>query len=104
MAKPNPDTHCTTCGEPLSLFGHCWQHDYPPMDPKQDPPIPVHLNEQRLPHGLRRNSLGDVIDESDGVTLEQCEHCGDWCLPDEVHAVHGCVCDCCAPRLGILRA
>jgi hypothetical protein len=33
---PNPETHCTTCGEPLSLFGHCWQHDYPPMDPAQD--------------------------------------------------------------------
>jgi hypothetical protein len=31
-----PDTHCTTCGELLSLFGHCRQHDYPPMDPKQD--------------------------------------------------------------------
>jgi hypothetical protein len=33
---PNPETHCTTCGEPLSLFGHCWQHDYPPMEPAQD--------------------------------------------------------------------
>jgi len=37
MPQPlNPDTHCTACGEPLSVFGHCWQHDYPPMDPKQD--------------------------------------------------------------------
>jgi hypothetical protein len=33
---PNPETHCTTCGEPLSTYGHCWQHHYPPMDPKQD--------------------------------------------------------------------
>jgi len=33
---PNPDTHCETCGEPLSIHGHCWQHHYPPMDPKQD--------------------------------------------------------------------
>jgi hypothetical protein len=35
---PNPDTHCTTCGEPLSEFDHCWQHHYPPMDPAQDKP------------------------------------------------------------------
>jgi hypothetical protein len=33
---PNPDTHCITCGEPLSIFYHCWQHHYPPMDPAQD--------------------------------------------------------------------
>jgi hypothetical protein len=33
---PNPDTHCITCGEPLSIFYHCWQHDYPPMDPRDD--------------------------------------------------------------------
>jgi hypothetical protein len=29
----NPNTHCTTCGELLSPYGHCWQHQYPPMDP-----------------------------------------------------------------------
>jgi hypothetical protein len=32
----NPDIHCLQCGEPLSLSGHCWQHGYPPMDPKQN--------------------------------------------------------------------
>lgn len=32
----NPDTHCTSCGEPLSEYDHCWQCHYPPMDPKQD--------------------------------------------------------------------
>jgi hypothetical protein len=36
MQALNPDTHCQACGEPLSLYGHCWQHDWPPMDPKQD--------------------------------------------------------------------
>jgi hypothetical protein len=33
---PNPGTHCTSCGEVLSIYGHCWQCEYPPMDPKQD--------------------------------------------------------------------
>jgi hypothetical protein len=61
------------------------------------------LNEQGLPLGLYRNGNGDVVDTTDGTTLEQCEHCGEWCLPDEVHPVHGCVCDCCAPRLNIIR-
>lgn len=36
MPTPNPETHCPTCGEPLSEFHHCWQCHYPPMDPKQD--------------------------------------------------------------------
>jgi hypothetical protein len=35
---PNPDTHCPECHEPLSEFGHCWQHHWPPMDPAQDKP------------------------------------------------------------------
>jgi hypothetical protein len=34
--QPNPDTHCTRCGEVLSEYHHCWQCHYPPMDPKQD--------------------------------------------------------------------
>jgi hypothetical protein len=34
--QPNPDTHCTSCGEVLSLYHHCWSCDYPPMDPAQD--------------------------------------------------------------------
>ena len=34
--QPNPDTHCPECHEPLSEYGHCWQHHWPPMDPKQD--------------------------------------------------------------------
>jgi hypothetical protein len=49
--NPNPDTHCTTCGEILSVYGHCWQHDYPPMDPKQDVPtkrLSVTLDMRRL--------------------------------------------------------
>gem|GEM_PF-6485390 len=32
----NPDTHCPECHEPLSEYGHCWQHHWPPMDPAQD--------------------------------------------------------------------
>lgn len=37
MPQPvNPDTHCPSCGEVLSAYGHCWQHHYPPMDPSQD--------------------------------------------------------------------
>jgi hypothetical protein len=35
-AQPNPDTHCTSCGEVLSEYHHCWQCHWPPMDPKQD--------------------------------------------------------------------
>jgi hypothetical protein len=38
QATPNPDTHCLSCGEVLSIYGHCWQHEYPPMDPAQDTP------------------------------------------------------------------
>ena len=34
--SPNPETRCPDCGELLSLYGHCWQHHYPPMDPAQD--------------------------------------------------------------------
>ena len=34
--SPNPETHCTSCGELLSIYGHCWQHDWPPMDPRED--------------------------------------------------------------------
>jgi hypothetical protein len=33
---PNPDTHCTSCGEVLSEYHHCWQCYWPPMDPAQD--------------------------------------------------------------------
>jgi hypothetical protein len=35
-ATPNPDTHCTSCGEVLSIYSHCWKCHWPPMDPKQD--------------------------------------------------------------------
>jgi hypothetical protein len=35
---PNPDTHCTSFSEVLSLYSHCWKCQYPPMDPKQDKP------------------------------------------------------------------
>jgi hypothetical protein len=31
--NPNPETHCPTCHEPLSEFGHCWQ-----CKPKQAAP------------------------------------------------------------------
>jgi hypothetical protein len=37
----NPETHCLDCGEPLSEYGHCWQHHYPPMDPAQDKAQPA---------------------------------------------------------------
>jgi hypothetical protein len=33
---PNPETHCTSCGEVLSIFYHCWRCHWPPMDPAQD--------------------------------------------------------------------
>lgn len=25
MPTPNPDTHCTSCGEVLSIYDHCWK-------------------------------------------------------------------------------
>jgi hypothetical protein len=34
----NPDTHCPTCGEPLSEFGHCWQHPTQAAAPTQAAP------------------------------------------------------------------
>jgi hypothetical protein len=46
--NPNPETHCQTCHEPLSEFGHCWQHDYPPMDPKQDASITATLLPEKI--------------------------------------------------------
>jgi hypothetical protein len=36
QTTPNPDTHCTSCGEVLSIYSHCWKCQYPPMDPAQD--------------------------------------------------------------------
>lgn len=39
---PNPDTHCPECHEPLSEYGHCWQHHWPPMDPAQDATANAH--------------------------------------------------------------
>ena len=38
QTTPNPETHCQACGEPLSIYSHCWQCEYPPMDPKQEAP------------------------------------------------------------------
>ena len=34
--QPNPETHCTSCGEVLSIYHHCWRCHYPPMDSAQD--------------------------------------------------------------------
>jgi hypothetical protein len=36
MPTPNPDTHCTSCGEVLSIYRHCWRCHWPPMDSAQD--------------------------------------------------------------------
>lgn len=38
QTTPNPETHCPKCSEPLSIYSHCWQCEYLPMDPKQEAP------------------------------------------------------------------
>jgi hypothetical protein len=44
----NPDTHCTSCGEVLSIYHHCWRCHWPPMDPKQDvKPLASNAPEQK---------------------------------------------------------
>jgi hypothetical protein len=57
---PNPDTYCTSCGEVLSIYGHCWKCQYPPMDPKQDAKPPE--SAQRLkPHHIPCGQCGACL-------------------------------------------
>lgn len=56
----NPDTHCTSCGEPLSEYDHCWQCHYPPMDPKQDAArsaLPPKLTDPSHEHAPKQHQL-----------------------------------------------
>ena len=33
--------------------------------------------------GLRKEADGSLTDERTGITLERCEHCGEWEFPED---------------------
>lgn len=53
----------------------------------------------RLDFGLLYDYHGDVHEELSGLYLETRELCGEYCLPNYVDPVLGCVCDDCQEDL-----